>query len=421
MNKWTYTTLGKISEIITGPFGSQLHQSDYVEQGIPVVMPQDIDNRKVNYASINYVSNEDAIRLERYKTIINDILYARRGDVEKHAFIKEKDNGVLCGTGCLRVRITTSEVEPEFISFFLNREETRKWLVTHAVGTNMPNLNTDILSDVPIAYPLLEEQRRIVQVLNSLDEKIALNSAVNDNLAYQLKDIYNYWFNQFDFPHNDKHQYKADGGLMIWNDKIKRKIPAGWEIKSFGELCSLRNGINYDKSVEGDKMYRIINVRNISSSDLILNENDLDEISLPQKQGNKYCVSENSIIVARSGIPGATRILQKPSSNIIFCGFIICCTPCDDIYKYYLMFYLKQLEGSAATKTGGSILQNVSQDTLSNLPVPIPPQSLLREFNQIVSQSLELIHSNMQENTQLLKLRDWLLPMLMNGQATISD
>lgn len=118
MNKWTYTTLGKISEIITGPFGSQLHQSDYVEQGIPVVMPQDIDNRKVNYASINYVSNEDAIRLERYKTIINDILYARQGDVEKHAFIKEKDNGVLCGTGCLRVRITTSEVEPEFISFF---------------------------------------------------------------------------------------------------------------------------------------------------------------------------------------------------------------------------------------------------------------------------------------------------------------
>ena len=114
---------------------------------------------------------------------------------------------------------------------------------------------------------------------------------LNDNLAYQLKDIYNYWFNQFNFPHNDKHPYKTDGGLMIWNDKIKRKIPASWEIKSFGELCSLRNGINYDKSVEGEKMYKIINVRNISSSDLILNENDFDEISLPQKQGNKYvCV-----------------------------------------------------------------------------------------------------------------------------------
>ena len=133
MNKWKYTTLGKISEIITGPFGSQLHQSDYVEQGIPVVMPQDIDDRKVNYVAINYVANKDAIRLERYKTITNDILYARRGDVEKHAFIGRKDSGALCGTGCLRVRITTPEVEPEFVSFFLNKKETRKWLVTHAV------------------------------------------------------------------------------------------------------------------------------------------------------------------------------------------------------------------------------------------------------------------------------------------------
>ena len=185
MSKWTYTTLGKISEIITGPFGSQLHQSDYVEQGIPIVMPQDIDNRKVNYVSIKYVSNEDATRLEKYKTAINDILYARRGNIEKHAFIRQKDNGVLCGTGCLRVRITTSEVEPEFISFFLNRLETGRWLVTHAVGANMPNLNTDILSEVPIAYPLLEEQRKIVQALNSLDKKITLNNAINDNLEHQ--------------------------------------------------------------------------------------------------------------------------------------------------------------------------------------------------------------------------------------------
>ncbi len=308
-----------------------------------------------------------------------------------------------------------------YLHYLLATNLVKDQLEYRASGTRQRNISPDDVYDVEVFLPDITTQRKIGKCLYDIEKKVNLNNAINDNLAYQLKDIYNYWFNQFDFPHNDKHQYKADGGLMIWNDKIKRKIPAGWEIKSFGELCSLRNGINYDKSVEGDKIYRIINVRNISSSDLILNENDLDEISLPQKQGNKYCVSENSIIVARSGIPGATRILQKPSSNIIFCGFIICCTPCDDIYKYYLMFYLKQLEGSAATKTGGSILQNVSQDTLSNLTVPIPPQSLLREFNQIVSQSLELIHSNMQENTQLLKLRDWLLPMLMNGQATISD
>ena len=102
---------------------------------------------------------------------------------------------------------------------------------------------------------------------------------------------------------------------------------------------------------------------------------------LPKQQGDKYCVSDESIIIARSGIPGATRILCNPGSNIIFCGFIICCTPYDNTLQNYLTLYLRQFEGSSATQTGGSILKNVSQETLKNLIVPIPPQSLLNQFN----------------------------------------
>lgn len=205
------------------------------------------------------------------------------------------------------------------------------------------------------------------------------------------------------------------------NEKIKRNIPEDWELKSLGEICSFRNGINYEKNIEGDKTYHIINVRNISSSSIILNENKLDEICLPKHQGDKYCVSSDSIIVARSGIPGATRIIYNPSANTIFCGFIICCTPVDQIMQYYLTLYLKQLEGSSATKTGGSILQNVSQDTLSNLLVPIPPQSIIDTFNQLVSKYFECINENLQEINRLSEIRDWLLPMFMNGQVTIDD
>ena len=379
------------------------------------------------YGTVDF-SKSDSIDEDAKRTInkrsdiqVGDILFSSRAPIGHCHLIREEPNYYDIGESIFSIRVDKKVVIPEYLCLYLTSNFFVKLASKHTTGSIIQEIRIGDLMGTKVVVPPLKIQKDIADSLYKIDRKIALNDMLNDNLAYQLKDIYNYWFNQFNFPHNDKHQYKTDGGLMIWNDKIKRKIPASWEIKSFGELCSLRNGINYDKSVEGEKMYKIINVRNISSSDLILNENDFDEISLPQKQGNKYCVSDNSIIVARSGIPGATRILQKPSGNIIFCGFIICCTPCDDIYKYYLMFYLKQLEGSAATKTGGSILQNVSQDTLSDLLVPIPPQSLLRKFNQIVSQSLELIHSNMQENTQLLKLRDWLLPMLMNGQATISD
>ena len=413
--------LGDIAEIITGPFGSMLHKSDYVEEGFPLVMPQDIGDRIINFDSIAKISEIDAIRLEKYEAVENDIIYARRGDVEKHAFVVSEYGKIFCGTGCLRVRVNPEKANPLFVSFYLSRPESREWISKHAVGSNMPNINTEILSDVPIELPDKADQQKVVDFLSATERKILHNRKINDNLLQQLQLIYNYWFTQFDFPSKENHPYNASGGDMVRNEQVKRNIPANWEVKSLGELCLFRNGINYDKSIEGEKTYKIINVRNISSTDIMLNENELDEIRLPQKQGDKYCVSAESIIIARSGIPGATRILYKPNNNTIFCGFVISCTPIDSDMQYYLTFYLKQLEGSSATKTGGSILQNVSQDTLSNLIVPIPPREILGKFNQIVSQTFELLHENLKETSRLVKLRDWLLPLLMNGQATIDD
>ena len=420
MNKWTYTTLGKISEIITGPFGSQLHQSDYVEQGIPVVMPQDIDNRKVNYASINYVSNEDAIRLERYKTIINDILYARRGDVEKHAFIKEKDNGVLCGTGCLRVRITTSEVEPEFISFFLNREETRKWLVTHAVGTNMPNLNIDILSDVPIAYPLLEEQRRIVQVLNSLDEKIALNSAVNDNLEQQLMLLYDYWFTQFDFPDNDGNPYQTSGGKMVWNDTLKRNIPENWKVQSVISNC-LSSIIKPGVEIFNTKTYlATADVKGTSISTGTIVDYDGRESRANMQP------SINSVWFAKMKNSIKHLYLNKEmqpiiSSSILSTGF--CGLQCNEISFEYIASYVSNayFEIHKDMLAHGATQEAVNNDDLAGVHIIIPEDTVLRAYHETTQAIYAQISKNVCENQELVKLRDWLLPMLMNGQATISD
>ena len=244
---------------------------------------------------------------------------------------------------------------------------------------------------------------------------------INDYLYQQLQLLYDYWFTQFNFPDNHGQPYKASNGLMVWNAKINHLIPADWQVKPMDTICSFRNGINYDKNIEGDTIYKIINVRNISSSTLFLDESSFDKICLPQQQCDKYCVSDKSIIIARSGIPGATRILCNPSSNVIFCGFIICCTPYDNTLRNYLTLYLRRFEGSSATQTGGSILKNVSQETLKNLLVPIPPQLLLNQFNDSISHIYNLINGNIKENEQLITLRDWVLPMLMNGQATIED
>ena len=316
---------------------------------------------------------------------------------------------------------TTGIVYSKYIAFFLRSKYFRKVLDCNTIMTLRASFNEDMFSFLYLYLPDYEEQVRIGDLLYKMEMKIRTNNKINDNLEQQILSIYHYLFTQFDFPDEVGNPYCSSGGKMMQNDILKRNIPITWKVKTLGELCSFQNGINYDKGIIGDKDYRIINVRNISSSSILLDENELDIISLPHKKGDKYCVTDDSIIIARSGIPGATRILFKPTTNTIFCGFIICCTPTDKELQYYLTFYLKLLEGSSATQTGGSILQNVSQDTLSSLPVPIPPKMLLDEFNQTVLQTFELIHTNMNETSQLINLRDWLLPMLMNGQATIND
>ncbi|EAG3007650.1 hypothetical protein B5530_14640, partial [Listeria monocytogenes] len=169
MSKWISTSLGEVAKIITGPFGTQLHKSDYVDSGVAVIMPQNIGSRQVNYEKISYISEEFATTLRRYKVLKNDIVFARRGDVEKHAFITESEEGELCGTGCFLVRFTSEHVLPEFISLILSTPFVKKWLVLNAVGSNMPNLNTEILKNVPIKFPDLSTQQKILSTISSVE------------------------------------------------------------------------------------------------------------------------------------------------------------------------------------------------------------------------------------------------------------
>lgn len=420
MSKWAKTTLGKIADIITGPFGSQLHQSDYVKQGIPIVMPQDIGNRNINYSTINYVSEEDATRLKRYSTVANDILYARRGDVEKHAFVRAKDAGVLCGTGCLRVRINSNEVEPAFLSFYLNREETRKWLVTHAVGTNMPNLNTDILSDVPIAYPTLKEQRKIIKVLNCLEERIILNEKINDNLEQQLTILYDYWFTQFDFPDENGKPYQSSGGKMIMNNSLKKIIPDGWNVESVysNQLSSIiKPGVD---KFDTKTYFATADVKgtSISSGTLIDYENRENRANMqPSVNSVWFAKMKNSI----KHLYLNEEMLPIISSSILSTGF--CGLQCSDVSFEYMASYISNtyFETHKDMLAHGATQEAVNNDDLTGIHIVIPDDKTLQNYHRITQPIYSQISKNICENQELVKLRDWLLPMLMNGQATIAD
>lgn len=411
--------IGEVCDVFDGP-----HATPTKTETGPIYLSIDAitQDGKLIPSEYNHLSEEDFIKwTKRVTPQYGDMVFSYEATLGRYALIPEDFHGCL-GRRLAIIRPKSDRINIKWLYYYFLSPQWTAFIANHTVkGSTVNRISVEDFPDFVIPIPDRNIQDKIVEVLSSIDNKISNNSRINDNLEHQLQDIYNYWFAQFDFPDENTQPYKSSGGTMVWNEQLKRKIPANWQLKPLGEVCTFRNGINYDKDVAGDKTYRIINVRNISSSTTLLSEDELDEIILPQKHADKYCVAAESIIIARSGIPGATRILYRPSANTIFCGFIICGTPLESDMQYYLLFLLKQLEGSSATQTGGSILKNVSQDTLGDLLVPIPSQDVLAAFNKQVVQALDLIHNNLNESSNLRKLRDWLLPMLMNGQATVGD
>lgn len=169
--------------IQTGPFGSQLHASDYVDSGVPVVMPKDIKDRRVMTDSVARVSQENADRLSRHKLIAGDIVFSRRGDVERHALITQREAGWLCGTGCLLLRPGKSWRSSTFLSMALDAAQARTWLVQHAVGATMPNINTGILGAVPVLLPPDPLLSAFEDVVSATELQRSHNSSTAETLS----------------------------------------------------------------------------------------------------------------------------------------------------------------------------------------------------------------------------------------------
>ena len=175
---WEIARLGDIvlpKGIQTGPFGSQLHSHEYIERGVPVIMPRDMKGNKIDPASVAHIPLEKAVELDKHRVEVGDLVFARRGDIGRFALVDKSNEGWVCGTGCLKVRLQPS-VSPAFIASYLTLTPVIEWLNTNAVGQTMLNLNTSILSELPIILPPEHEQAVIGEAILSLDNKVASRS-----------------------------------------------------------------------------------------------------------------------------------------------------------------------------------------------------------------------------------------------------
>lgn len=407
--------LGDIASIITGPFGSQLHVSDYQDTGIPVIMPQNIMDRKVDYTDIACVSDVDFKRLIRYATQKNDIVFPRRGDIEKHAYITTDDD-ILCGTGCFRVRITDPEVYPLYVSMYLNRPESKRWLTTHAVGTNMPNLNTDIISAIPIELPDIEEQIKLADFIQSIEDKIGNNNTINNNLANQISTLYDYWFVQFDFPNNNKLPYRINHGRFVYNSQLKLNIPEEWEVIKISDITKITWGQCPDGTHILDKSTDKANTFDYCSGAGDMKGGFVVDCQAKTDDSRRFA-NCGDILLSIAGKIGDMCVVDHRISLGRAAMAFTCNNKGEEVFVYSV---LKNFNKKITTISSGSIQKVINKDHIDELFLPYNKE-IVAEFCRTMSPLYNAIIDNTLENRKLTAFRDWLLPILMNGQANIDD
>ena len=181
MTEWKEYKLGEIADVQTGPFGSQLHMSDYQDEGTPIITVEHLGDNRIIHNNLPLVGEKDKNRLKKYVLAEGDIVFSRVGSVDRRAYVSANEDGWMFSGRCLRVR-PTQEVDSKFLSYYFGLEDFKETIRRIAVGATMPSINTTILSNVVIPLPPIDTQQRIASILSSLDDKIDLLHRENKTL-----------------------------------------------------------------------------------------------------------------------------------------------------------------------------------------------------------------------------------------------
>ena len=335
-----------------------------------------------------------------------------RDDIGVATYIADDFEYVLLGYHCALITPTPAIVDGKYLNAFMHTRYIQKYFENNASGSGQRyTLSNDTIGNIPVLIPSIEEQRTIGKVLADIDCKIELNKLINDNLEAMAKQLYDYWFVQFDFPNEEDKPYKSSGGAMVWNEKLKRKIPQGWSNGILSDVANITmgqspDGSSYNEDGEGIIFYQ-------GSTDFGLRFPDIRQYTTsPSRYANK-----GDILMSVRAPVGALNIANNDCC--IGRGLSALSSKIGSMpHLYYLMndFRLKFEGMNSAGTTFGSITKN----ELFSLPVIIPTKSVISEFEQVCE---PIFYKQMiigEEINALTKQRDELLPLLMNGQASVN-
>jgi len=354
-----------------------------------------------NLSQMRFESHEQ----ERYGIKYGDLIMCEGGEPGRCAIWRDELPNMKIQKALHRIRPHDClDIRYLYYWFFLAGKNG--WLNRYFTETTIKHLPGDSLKDVEIDLIDLPLQKGIADVLSSLDDKIRHNNRICRELEAMAKILYDYWFVQFDFPDENGRPYRASGGEMVWNEQLKREIPKGWDVTTVGKIAD-----NFDSQRVPLSQNQRGNIQ--GTIPYYGATGIMDYINDYIFDGQYVLIAEDGSVMDDSGHPIVQMIWDKTWVNNhahVLQGH-------DDYSNEILYFILK---GIPVVKImTGSIQKKINQDNLNNYIIPSIPRKILCQFHLLVKDVFEKIHQLELENKELSKLRDWLLPMLMNGQARV--
>lgn len=432
---WRHTTVGTLlssdgGELRTGPFGTSLKAEEYTDVGTPVIAVRDIG---IGYITIDEktprIPPDVVKRLDVFKVIEGDILFGRKGAVERLALVTSKESGWLMGSDCIRLRLPNT-VDPRFIAYAFQSPVHRTWMIQHATGSTMASLNQQIIELIPLNLPSLPEQRAIAHILGTLDDKIELNRQMNQTLEEMARALFQSWFVDFD-PVHAKARGEQPAGLDpaiadLFPDRFVETemglVPEGWEITDLASLCT-----DIDYGFTASAQLAAIGPKFLRITDIvpeIIDWSTVPYCEISDDKIGKFLLKEGDIVVARTGatVGYAKRIgadhpqtvfasylvrlrIQPEHSNLIL-GIAIE----SDRYKSYIQ----------ANRTG-SAQPSANAKVITSYSLVIPTLQIQHQFDDLVMPFYSQREYLDQQSQILTELRDSLLLKLMSGELRVPE
>ncbi|BCN92771.1 hypothetical protein THMIRHAM_05560 [Thiomicrorhabdus immobilis] len=410
------TTIGDIAQLFDGPHATPKK----IQSGPYFLSISSLEKGRLNLEKSAFLSESDFQKwTKRVTPEEGDLLFSYETRLGEAALMPSGIRACL-GRRMGLLRPNRKKVLPEYFLYAYLSPAFQQIINANTIkGATVNRIALNELPNFDIRIPPIEEQRLVSELLANIDKKIELNNRINAELEAMAKTLYDYWFVQFDFPDANGQPYKIAGGKMVYNPTLKREIPEGWEDTTIEKTESnIVTGKTPSKQkpeyFDGDIPF--ITIGDIRGNTFIVSTEETLSKQGADTQSGKY-LPEDSICVTCIASPGLVGFVTQRAQTNQQINSVICK---NEINKYFLYFAMKGYFEGAKAKTGNTFA-NMNKGDFSDIKVLSPSTQELQSFHEIVQPIFQKIKKCSLENFELQQLRDWLLPMLMNGQVTIKQ